>query len=161
MLNKGPKDKFGAKTVNVRMVGYEGKSMYRVYLPESRKIYLCSSVRFNEQPTCESLGDGNKPSNDISECVDDHRNSNTTNGSGSSLRCSFLDNVFQGDVNESSDDDIDEDQTIQEEDDVQSISCQTKNKVGRPKAAEKKNDDARDGGGRTTTTTTATTTTKN
>ncbi|KAF7491368.1 Retrovirus-related Pol polyprotein from transposon TNT 1-94 [Sarcoptes scabiei] len=76
-----------------------------------------------------TLGDGNKPSNDISECVDDHRNSNTTNGSGSSLRCSFLDNVFQDDVNESSDDDIDEDQTIQEEDDVQSISCQLRTRL--------------------------------
>ncbi|KAH7639250.1 hypothetical protein HUG17_3283 [Dermatophagoides farinae] len=36
----------------VRMVGYEGQKIYRVYVPDSRHVELCSSVIFNEKPKC-------------------------------------------------------------------------------------------------------------
>ncbi|KAF7496522.1 Retrovirus-related Pol polyprotein from transposon TNT 1-94 [Sarcoptes scabiei] len=53
MLNKDREDKFSPKTISVKMVGYHGDSIYRVFLPHRRKILLTSSVKFDEKPKCQ------------------------------------------------------------------------------------------------------------
>lgn len=51
-LVKDRHSKFDPKTKFVRMVGYQGESIYRVFVPSTRRIELCSSVIFNEKPKC-------------------------------------------------------------------------------------------------------------
>ena len=51
-LNKNKINKLDSKSKVVRMVGYEGQKIYRVYVPDSRHVELCSSVIFNEKPKC-------------------------------------------------------------------------------------------------------------
>ncbi|KAH7644690.1 gag-pol polyprotein [Dermatophagoides farinae] len=36
----------------VRMIGYEGQTIYRVYVSGARRVELCSSVDFDEKPKC-------------------------------------------------------------------------------------------------------------
>ncbi|KAH7639626.1 hypothetical protein HUG17_3659 [Dermatophagoides farinae] len=51
-LNKNRNNKFDAKSKFVRMIGYEGQTIYRVYVSGARRVELCSSVDFDEKPKC-------------------------------------------------------------------------------------------------------------
>lgn len=55
MLFKDDRNKFDSRTVNIKMVGYERDLLYRVYVPELRKIYTSSAFRFNEKSKCENV----------------------------------------------------------------------------------------------------------
>ncbi|KAF7494542.1 hypothetical protein SSS_01545 [Sarcoptes scabiei] len=114
MLIKTKREKFDPKTTTVRMVGYEGDKIYRVYSPMMKGVYLCSSIKFNEIPKSSHTPQVTPPQNDVNQAI---------NSSFPEIYCS--------------NDSIVNDSPTSENDD-QPTSENTRSNIGRPKGSKNK-----------------------